>query len=272
MRQTLASNRKLQRLVLDVAELAQYLWQKGWAERNAGNISVNLTGILKKQNWDIEEYPVFRLSRPYPELAGKYFFVTGTGKRMRDLARNPIKNASIIRISKKGDAYQMFSLSRKQLVDLRPTSELPTHLGIHQMLSRKGSDYKAVIHTHPNELVALTHIETYQDEARINELLWSMHPETMVFVPGGMGLVPYQLPGTVDIADATIEKLRKYDVVMWEKHGAFAVGENIFDAFDLIDILSKSAGIFFMVRHAGYDPQGLTKKQLAELRKVFVTK
>jgi rhamnulose-1-phosphate aldolase len=47
MRRTLDSNRKLQRLVLDVAELAQYLWQKGWAERNAGNISVNPAELKK---------------------------------------------------------------------------------------------------------------------------------------------------------------------------------------------------------------------------------
>ena len=26
-----------------VAEVAGYLWQKGWAERNGGNITVNIT-------------------------------------------------------------------------------------------------------------------------------------------------------------------------------------------------------------------------------------
>jgi len=263
MKQSISANRKLQRLVLEVAELAQYLWQKGWAERNAGNISVNLAGILKKEDWNIKGYPVFPLPGDYPELAGCSYFVTGTGKRMRDLARNPIKNASIIRINEKGNAYQIFSLSKKQLVDFRPTSELPTHLGIHRMLKSKSSRHKAVIHTHPNELVALTHIEKYQDERKINELLWGMNPETIVFVPRGIGLVPYRLSGTTDIADETIEKLRTHDVVMWEKHGVFAVGENVSDAFDMIDILCKSADIFFKVRHAGYEPQGLTKKQLA---------
>lgn len=29
-----------------IAEVAGYLWTKGWAERNGGNISVNLTGLL----------------------------------------------------------------------------------------------------------------------------------------------------------------------------------------------------------------------------------
>lgn len=30
--------------VAQVAEAAGYLWQKGWAERNGGNITINITG------------------------------------------------------------------------------------------------------------------------------------------------------------------------------------------------------------------------------------
>ena len=52
---------------------------------------------------------------------------------------------------------------------------------------------------------------------------------------------------------------------MWEKHGTFAVGEAVFDAFDMIDILSKSARIFFMVKQAGFEPEGLTDAQMDEL-------
>ena len=29
-----------------VAEVAGYLWQKGWAERNGGNITVNITDCV----------------------------------------------------------------------------------------------------------------------------------------------------------------------------------------------------------------------------------
>ena len=29
--------------IWDVAEVAGYLWEKGWAERNGGNITVNIT-------------------------------------------------------------------------------------------------------------------------------------------------------------------------------------------------------------------------------------
>lgn len=33
----------LAREVAQIAEAAGYLWQKGWAERNGGNITVNIT-------------------------------------------------------------------------------------------------------------------------------------------------------------------------------------------------------------------------------------
>ena len=32
------------------AEVALYLWQKGWAERNGGNITVNIRSVLYEEN------------------------------------------------------------------------------------------------------------------------------------------------------------------------------------------------------------------------------
>ena len=38
-------NRQLTERIAEVAEVAGYLWQKGWAERNGGNISYNVTDV-----------------------------------------------------------------------------------------------------------------------------------------------------------------------------------------------------------------------------------
>jgi rhamnulose-1-phosphate aldolase len=45
MKHILSKNKKLKTIILETAEIAGYLWQRGWAERNAGNISVNITEI-----------------------------------------------------------------------------------------------------------------------------------------------------------------------------------------------------------------------------------
>ena len=42
----LIKNDKLECQIADVAEVSGYLWQRGWAERNGGNISVNVTDLL----------------------------------------------------------------------------------------------------------------------------------------------------------------------------------------------------------------------------------
>ena len=36
----------LNKKVYEVAEVAGYLWQKGWAERNGGNITINVTDYV----------------------------------------------------------------------------------------------------------------------------------------------------------------------------------------------------------------------------------
>ncbi len=270
MKEIIKQNAELEKTILEVAEVAQYLWQNGWAERNAGNISVNVNDIIRGHEFtDIEGYPVFKLNKTYLELAGKYFFVTGTGKRMRDIAKSPMKNAIIIRIADDGNSYIMFSRYKSDTYEFRPTSELPTHLGIHQMVAQRGSKEKVIIHTHANELVALTHNPEFKSTANINKLIWGMHPEAMVFVQKGVGFVPYIMPGTEEIAQATIKVLEEHNIVLWEKHGVFAIGENVFDTFDSIDIISKSAKIYFMCKGAGYTPEGLNSEQLEELKELI---
>ena len=43
MKSILDNRPELAKEVNKVAEVAGYLWQKGWAERNGGNITVNIT-------------------------------------------------------------------------------------------------------------------------------------------------------------------------------------------------------------------------------------
>jgi len=125
-----------------------------------------------------------------------------------------------------------------------------------------------VIHTHTTELVALTQAKEFCSQDTLNKLLWGMHPETIIFVPKGVGFVPYILPGSAEIAEKTMEALGDHDVVLWEKHGVFAIGKGVSDTFDVIDILAKSAHIFFMCRSVNIIPDGFTDQQLNELRKL----
>jgi rhamnulose-1-phosphate aldolase len=248
-----------------MAEVAGYMWQRGWAERNAGNISV----CLKEMNEaDMPgDFQPFFISLPecFPDLAGISFLVTATNRRMRDLARQPMKNAVIIRISDDGNGFNIISHWGK--TDLRPTSELATHLAVHSMIARRGSAERVVMHAHITELCALTQFREYCDERKLNSILWGMHPEAKIFIPLGVGLVPYILPGSIQAGEATVKALEDHNAAVWEKHGLFAIGGNLQETFDLMDILAKSASIYFLCLSAGKEPEGLTDSQIDELGK-----
>jgi rhamnulose-1-phosphate aldolase len=268
MKEFVNRHKALKNSIREISEIAGYLWQRGWAERNAGNISVNITQSFQAEISDYSAFHFYTLPIPFPKLAGNYFIVTGTGKRMRDLARKPFKNSLILKLNEQANGYWIISQKVDEVENYMPTSELNTHLGIHQMIAERESCEKVVIHAHVHELVSLTHSKEFCDPNVINKLLWSMHPETMIFVPKGVGFVPYQLPGSVEIAEATLKALQNHDVALWEKHGVFAIGKTVAETFDVIDILAKSANIYFMCCSANIKPGFLTDEQLVELKKL----
>ena len=267
MSKSILENRpQLAAAVMQVAEVAGYLWEKGWAERNGGNITINITEYVDDE---IRQLPaiseVKSIGTTLPNIKGCYFYCKGTGKRMRDLARWPMANGSVIRILDDCASYVIIADE-----PVMPTSELPSHLSMHDYLIGSGSCYKATLHTHPIELVAMTHHRPFLEKDVLTQILWSMIPETRAFCPKGLGIVPYLLPSSVALGEATLNTLDEgYDVVMWEKHGVFAVDTDIMAAFDQVDVLNKAAQIYMSARSMGFEPEGMSEAQMKELADVF---
>jgi rhamnulose-1-phosphate aldolase len=265
MKSILENRPALAKEINKAAEVAGYLWQKGWAERNGGNITLNITELVDDE---IKSLPAigpktsFGIKLPY--LKGTYFFCKGTNKRMRDLARWPMENGSVIRILDDCEHYEMIADN-----PVKPTSELSSHLNMHNYLLSIGSNYRAAVHTHPIDLVAMSHNKNFLKKDVLTNLLWSMIPETRAFCPKGLGIIPYTIPGSVELAQATVKELDKYDVVMWEKHGVCAVGPDVLEAFDQIDVLSKAAQIYLQAKSMGFEPEGISAKDLKELKDAF---
>jgi len=265
MKSILDGRPDLKREIDKIAEVAGYLWQNGWAERNGGNITVNLTDMADEE---LRNAPA--ISEPIdagvdlPYLCGAIIYCKGTGKRMRDLARKPMENGSIIRIMEDGRHYVMIADQ-----PVRPTSEIPSHLSVHNRLLEQGSNYRAVVHTHPIELVAMSHNKKFLGKDVLSKLLWSMIPETKAFCPLGLGIVPYRIPGSNALGEETLRQLEEYDVVLWEKHGVMAKGLDVMDAFDQIDVLSKSCKIYESAKSMGFEPEGMSDEQMQEMTEVF---
>ena len=48
MKSILEGREQLKAVIDQIAEVTGYLWQKGWAERNGGNITVNVTEFMAR--------------------------------------------------------------------------------------------------------------------------------------------------------------------------------------------------------------------------------
>lgn len=262
----IVQKKEVQALLKEVSLVSGYLWERGWAERNAGNFSVNISGYFTKKELDkLSSYPFFPLNKAYSGLARSLFMISGAGTRMRQMAQNPVGNLCFIYIDATGTAYHIIG-GEKGDNALKPTSELASHLAIHQYLRQKKAVEKVVLHAHVTELIALTQLPGFNNRERLNQILPGMHPEALYFFPQGVGFVPYHLPGTEKLARETVMALENHRTIIWEKHGCLSVGENLAEAFDSIDILAKLARIYFLCKSAGVEPTGLTEIQLAEIR------
>lgn len=63
MASILEGREELKAVVYQIAEVTGYLWQKGWAERNGGNITVNVTEYMD------DECKAMKLLPPLSRLA-----------------------------------------------------------------------------------------------------------------------------------------------------------------------------------------------------------
>lgn len=261
-------NNKVLREIEKASEAATYLWSREWAERNGGNISLCITDIIGELPGSYEDF-IYVESPDFPETAGdEVYFVTGTQMRLRELVK-PSETGCIVKFTEDAKGFYILWGANSN-PDFRPTSEFISHVKIHVDKKTYQPEHKAVVHTHPIELICLSHHSDFDsNEEHFNHTIWSMLPEVRAFVPKGVGLTSYTLPGSEKLADKTVIALRSRDVAMWNKHGAVATGEDALVAFDYIDVANKGAKIYLKCLASSFIPKGLTKEEMQELVDVF---
>ncbi len=262
-------NAEVMEQIEKAAEVARFLWEREWAERNGGNISLNLTECIGELPVDLSEFVFVAQEGVASGAAGMSFFITGTGRRMRDL-RKPETAACIITYNQDASGYYIIWGANNDPA-FRPSCELLPHVKMHLDLIAGGSPYKAVLHTHPIELIALSHHPVIgSNEELFNKSVWGMLPEVRVYVPKGIGLTPYSAPSSEELADRTVEALKTRDVAIWSMHGATAAGLDAEMAFDFIDVANKGAKVYLQCLASGYVPAGMNEEQLEELVDIFL--
>ncbi len=226
-----------------LAGVARCLWSYGWAEANAGNMSFRLARRILTHAGRRNMTP---LPQGFPSLAGEQILISGTGKRMRDLASFPSRCMLLIEISKDGNGY--FRLDG----NANPTSEFLTHLCVHQSAMDYDRNRRVVLHTHPENIIAMNHLQGMDEPSTFMEALYAVHPELGLHLgKAAIEIVPYFRPGTMELAQATATALRTAMIVVWPFHGTVSLADDPDKALDYAELLDKAASVYLKVKAAG---------------------
>lgn len=255
---------ELNEILASIGEAGARIAAIGASEGGAGNISVCI-------GWPIEvrrQFPVTEeipLPLSAPHLAGRRIIVTGSGRRLRDIATDPAANLGVVLVHAGGETGTLHTSPRCLFDGL--TSEWNSHLGIHDdAIARADTNYHAVLHAQPPHLVYLSHVPEYRDEAYFNRRLLRWEPETIVNLPQGIGVLAFMLPGSAQLMEANVASLRTHRVVLWGKHGVMARSDiSVTRAADRIEYAETAARYEYMDLVAGQRAEGLS---LDEMRAV----
>lgn len=254
--------------VQGMVKVTSDMWLKGWDERNGGNVSLRLLPE-EVSAFRADFYPEPRcieLSQPVPALAGDWFIVTGSGKFFRNVQLDPADCLALLQVDDSGLAYKIhWGLCHGGL----PTSELAAHFQSHSVRKQlsQGAD-RVIMHCHATHFMALSYVVNL-DPARFTRLLWEGSTECLVVFPEGVGILPWMVPGTDAIGQATADAMTKHSLVMWPFHGVFGAGPTLDETFGLIDTAEKASEVVVKVLSMGGIRQSITTEQLMELAERF---
>jgi rhamnulose-1-phosphate aldolase len=251
-----------------IGEAGRRLSEIDASEGAAGNISVYI-------GWPVEprrKFPVMEmidLPQPVPELAGKAFLVSGSGRRLREIILDPAANLGCVVVQPGGLRASLYTAPGRLFARL--TSEFNSHLAVHHdQVTRSGTNFHAVIHAQPPYLTYLSHIPRYRDVDYLNRHLLRWQPELIINLPEGIGPVAFHVPGSVELMADTVQALRQHRVVIWCKHGAMARSDvSVKRAADRIEYAEAAARYEYMNLVAGEPADGLSAEEIRQIYQAF---
>ena len=254
--------------LMELVRTCTNMYDHGWDERNGGNISVLLDEGEVSEYLDMGSV-LRRIPTGFsaPELEGKLFLVTGTGKYFKNVRYDPGLNLGVLRLT---DGGQTAELLWGYSDGGQFTSEFPAHMMSHAARLAADPNNRVVMHCHPNNLLAMTYVHEL-DEKAFTRTLWQMETECIIVFPEGVNVLPWMVCGTNEIGQATAEKMKTARLVVWAQHGIYGAGRDLDETFGLIETAEKAAEVYLKIAHLPWK-QTLTVENLHEIEKRFGVK
>jgi len=136
---------------------------------------------------------------------------------------------------------------------------LSMETGMHIAIYKQRPDVNAVIHAHPPYATGFS-----ASEHKINTALSG----EMRALLGQPIVAKYACMGTKGLANNVAKACTNANVVLLENHGAIALGDNLFEAYDRMEVLEASAHISFIANMLG-KAKVLNDTQLKEIDNFF---
>ncbi len=259
---------EFEELMLSIGDAGYRLSEIEASEGAAGNISLYI-------GWPVDprrrfpEVETIELPQAVPELAGKLFLVTGSGRRLREIIKDPAANLGCLVVDPGGRTGQLYTSPRRLFTRL--TSEFNTHLAVHyDQVTRTGTNFHVIVHAQPPYLTYLSHIPRYQATQFLNEHILRWEPELIVQLPEGIGFIPFCVPGSREMMEQTLPGLRKHSIVVWAKHGVMARSEHsVKHAADRIEYAEAGARYEYMNLTNHEMGEGLSPEEIRAICKAF---
>lgn len=254
------------RAVREVADLTYKMWEKGWDEANGGNITYILTDDeAAALSYQPGTGRSAELMGGIPDsMRGRYVLVTATGSYFREIRGDIDELLGIIYLPEHGSRYEVVA----GLENNRPTSELAAHVQTHAVRLSVDPEQRVVMHNHATHVLAMTHCGP-TNERDFTVALWRMITEGVVVFPDGVGLVPWCVCGTSDIAEKTNKKMLQCRCVVWQYHGVFTTGKSMHDAFGLLETVDKCAEAWLLSEASGHRNPGISDQGLKDTAAYF---
>ena len=207
-----------------LADISARIWIRGWAEANAGNVSMRITRKLKNSGltFSLDDH--------------EYYLVSKSGSRYRQMGKNPLAQMLLIRVL--GENQEQYPHNGKA------TSEWQSHYQLQQKFLRDRSETVFVLHSHPMEIIALSQVLVGNSfSMELSRVL----PELQLYLPQGIAFCPQANPGSAELAELSCKNLKDEKAMVWQGHGLLCFGSDPDAAFDYMEIICKAAALYLLM-------------------------
>ena len=128
-----------------------------------------------------------------------------------------------------------------KVIEGKPSSEMLMHLEVYKMRA----DAKAVIHAHPPTAVAYS--IAHPDAEEVPGKSFS----ELILAVGKLPIVPFQMPGSLEIGTALHPYIKDSKVMVLARHGAISFGEDLIEAYNGMERLEHSCEILLKAESFG---------------------